>query len=36
MLRMIEINGFVSGGEEKFPNFCKIVISLFFLKMKRH
>jgi len=32
---MIEINGIVSGGEEEFPNFCKIVISLCSLKMMR-
>jgi len=30
---MIEINGIVSGGEEKFPNYCKIVTSLCTLKM---
>jgi len=30
---MIEINGIVSGGEEKSPNYCKIVTSLCTLKM---
>jgi len=33
---MIEFNGIVSGGEEKFPNCCKIVTSMCSLKMMRH
>jgi len=33
---MIEINGIVRGGEENFPNCCKILTSLCSLKLMRH